>query len=240
MCRMWGHKLWGMWGMWGHKLWRSVLQAQAQAKAQAQAGPLTKCATTSPTGFVVFAGWFEDLRAGKRSISQDSTNCGWSLWTWSMNQDPWSMILRHIFWQSGDENMEQSTKMVWKQQGNQELLKYIQNPDYPMILSCSFFVPLHKLQWSLGLQSFLQLVTMVPSAPRFLWFILVVGCQPLVGQEGGWDCSGQGGKHLEEGEGQGGDAQCAHCTRFFLVYSVNALSVLHQRHVWYQTTSRIT
>ena len=42
---------------------------------------------------------------------------------------------------------------------------------------------------------------MVPSAPRFLWFILVVGCQPMVGQEGGWDCSGHGGKHLEEGEG---------------------------------------
>ena len=32
--------------------------------------------------------------------------------------------------------------------------------------------------------------------------------QPLVGQEGGWDCSGHGGKHLEEGEGQGGDAHC--------------------------------
>ena len=160
---------------------------------------------------------------------------------WSKIQDPRSMILSHIFWQSGDENMEQSTKVVWKQQGNQELLKYIQNPEHPMILSCSFFVPLHKLQWSLGLQSFLQLVTMVPSAPRFLWFILVVGFQPLVGQEGGWDCSGHGGKHLEEGEGQGGCTMCiAHCTRFFLVYSVNALSVLHQRHVWYQLTSRIT
>ena len=53
-----------------------------------RAQALTKCATTTSPGFVVFAGWFEDLRAGKRSISQDSTNCGWSLWTWSMNQDP--------------------------------------------------------------------------------------------------------------------------------------------------------